>query len=375
MNTAAPDVSTIMNMAGSRAADLPQEAEVFQLLANPEAQRRGVLERLAVAGPPVPRPRPRSSDGGSRGSWDDDDRTEPMINYRYQSRSREDPDSDYESDHGDRRSEHGGDRRSDDGHYNDDDSRPEPPRVSTRDDMLDDDRSPDQRRAAIPVEGLRERTERQALVEKLSVFEACGFKITAYDPKTITIEELTAMVKRRELIDSTMSYVDIAIDWIIWLSKMLEMVNGFFGILPMDNYAKQVEENTKKPRFKYALYCLIMKYGGAGSFLGPWKEIALVLALPILQAVAIKLIMLMSKARGIPMSADLVSMGVNEGANKINRFFGRTSENENDGGGVYDGGGASDASSDVSYDSDTDYFPSANKSVEIEEPPPFMVPN
>lgn len=362
-----------MNMAGSRAADLPQEAEVFKLLANPDAQRRGVLERLAVSGPPVPRPRPRSS-GSSRGSWDDADaHTEPYVDDR--SRRGSDDDSHHHSGDHHRRLSDEESRWDDDDDDGGGDRRPSVPRVTTRDDMLDDDRSPDQRRAAIPVEGLRERTERQALVEKLSVFEACGFKITPYDPKTITIEELKAMVKRRELIDSTMSYVDIAIDWIVWIAKMLEMINGFFGILPMDNYAKQVEENTKKPRFKYALYCLIMKYGGAAGFLGPWKELALVLALPILQAIAIKLIMLMSKARGIPMSADLVAMGVNEGANKINRFFGRTDETDNDGGGVYGGGGDSDTDSDVSYDDNANYFPSGGtKSVEIDEPPPFVVP-
>jgi hypothetical protein len=240
-----------------------------------------------------------------------------------------------------------------------------------------------------PTPPMRVSSEKRELMIKLDEMRQLGFNIPEIDPRTATLEDLQTEVSRRTVGMSTVATVDQYIGWINTGATMLEAFNSHMGpFLPLNNYAAQIEKATKKPRFKYALYQLILRYQGRGG-LGPWKEILLVLLLPILNAFAVKAIIYFSKGR-VPLNPSMVSGGVTMGLNKL---FGRSAAKDKDGGGVFNevdsaASSSDDSSSEEEDDETTDesdndddggggdaaekYFPRAR--AELAPPPPFIIP-
>lgn len=171
--------------------------------------------------------------------------------------------------------------------------------------------------------------ERRELAAKIDDLRSLGFCMpSAEELRSATLEDLQSEVKRRTTSVSTLSTVQSVISMVVSAAKWIELMNSVMGgMLPLENYAKQVEESSKTPRFKYAIYQLVLRYSkNRGS--GPWREILIVLFLPVLQACAANVVVHLSKGR-IPLSRSSISNG-------LGAFFGfATKRDQSDGGGVF----------------------------------------
>jgi hypothetical protein len=340
-----PGADTVIGMSEDPAS-LIEDAEIFRMLSDQNAQRRQVLDSIIASDPEARPPMP------ARFTVEDDERE---VEY------------------------HEGDDFEDD----DDDD----PELA---EMLEEHRSSGGGGGgggggAPAVEGLRERAERQELSSKLYTMTALGFNLPAIDYVRAPLEELKSLANRVDLVTNTVSYVNMVCTWIQGGAKLLETINGLLGnFLPLPDYATKIREGTNEPRFKFALYTLIVRYGGAGMGFGEWKQILLVLLLPLVQAVVIKVVALISKARGVPISTEMISQGVDNGVGSFTKLWGG---NKNDGGGVFDGD--QPQSSDSEYESSEystedeadhrddgsqEYFPK-NDGGGLRPPPDFIIPS
>lgn len=181
--------------------------------------------------------------------------------------------------------------------------------------------------------------ERRELLCKIDQLRNMGFTMpTIEELRHASAEDLSSEVRRRTSSVDTMTTVDSIIAMINSAAKWLQLMNSVVGSpLPLETYAEDVARETKTPRFKYAIFQLVLRYKGTSSS-GPWREILIVLLLPIVQALVAKVVVFASRGR-IPLDRGMISSGLRNLTNlATGRFRGNNPDpnaGANDGGGVY----------------------------------------
>lgn len=125
--------------------------------------------------------------------------------------------------------------------------------------------------------------EKQELLARIDELKAMGYNMPPMD-YSVDVADMQAAISRRVVSMSTISTVDMIIHWIRQAANFAQMVFGF--ILP-ETYAKDVEEGSKTPQFRYAIYQLVVRYQ-TGKNSGPWRIILMVLVAPIIQGIITK---------------------------------------------------------------------------------------
>lgn len=150
--------------------------------------------------------------------------------------------------------------------------------------------------------------EKRELLIKLDEMRTLGFNVPKFD-MCMPIEDLQSELSRRTVSMGTVATVDTVIGWINAAANILETINNMAGpFLPMENYAKNVKEGTSTPRFKYAMYQLVLRWQGRGGN-SPWREILMVLLMPLIQGILIKVVQWLAKGR-LPFQPATISSGV-----------------------------------------------------------------
>lgn len=150
--------------------------------------------------------------------------------------------------------------------------------------------------------------EKRELLIKLDELRTLGFNVPKMDA-AMPLEDLQTEITRRTVSMGTVETVDTVVGWMCSAATVLETVNNMAGpFLPMENYAKSVREGTQTPRFKYAMYQLVLRYQGrhAGS---PWRVVLIVLLAPLIQGALIKLIQWVMKGR-LNVSSGMIGTGL-----------------------------------------------------------------
>lgn len=150
--------------------------------------------------------------------------------------------------------------------------------------------------------------EKRELLIKLDELRTLGFNVPKMDP-AMPLEDLQTEITRRTVSMGTVETVDTVIGWINSAATVLETLNNMAGpFLPMENYAQSVREGTQTPRFKYALYQLVLRHQGrhAGS---PWRVVLMVLISPLIQGALVKLVQWMVKGR-LNVSSGMIGTGL-----------------------------------------------------------------
>ena len=151
-------------------------------------------------------------------------------------------------------------------------------------------------------------SEKRELLIKLDEMRTLGFNVPRYD-LCMPLEDLQSELARRTVSQGTVGTVETMIGWINTAANIIETVNNMAGpFLPMENYAAQVAEGTATPRFRYAMYQLVLRFSGRSES-SPWRVILLVLLMPLVQGVLIKVIQWLAKGR-LPIQASQISSGV-----------------------------------------------------------------
>lgn len=150
--------------------------------------------------------------------------------------------------------------------------------------------------------------EKRELLIKLDELRTLGFNVPKMDP-AMPLEDLQTEITRRTISMGTVETVDTVVGWICSAATVLETLNNMAGpFLPMENYAQSVREGTQTPRFKYALYQLVLRHQGrhAGS---PWRVVLMVLISPLIQGALIKLVQWLVKGR-LNVSSSMIGTGL-----------------------------------------------------------------
>lgn len=151
--------------------------------------------------------------------------------------------------------------------------------------------------------------EKKELLIKLDELRHMGFSVPTYD-MSMPLEDLQSEVHRRTMSQGTISTLNSAIGWINGFAGFVQMVNDAAGpFLPMENYAKNVKEGTSTPRFKYALYQIILRWRGR-SGMNPWTEIITILLIPLIEGIAIKIAQWVLKGRKGLLNANTAKAGI-----------------------------------------------------------------
>ena len=165
-------------------------------------------------------------------------------------------------------------------------------------------------------------SEKRELLVKLDEMRSLGFNVPRFD-LCMPLEDLQSELARRTVSQGTVSTVETMIGWICTAASIIETVNSMAGpFLPMENYSQQVKEGTSTPRFKYAMYQLVLRWSGRNSG-SPWRVILLVLLMPLVQGVLIKACQWLAKGR-LPIQPSQISSGVRS-------LFNMAKGNPNDG--------------------------------------------
>lgn len=126
--------------------------------------------------------------------------------------------------------------------------------------------------------------EKQELLARIDELRQMGYTMPPMD-YSVDVADMQALISRKVVSMSTISTVDMIIHWIRQGAKFAQMVLGF--ILP-ETYSKDVDEGTRTPQFRYAIYQLVVRYQ-TGKNSGPWRIILMVLLAPIIQGIITKL--------------------------------------------------------------------------------------
>lgn len=150
--------------------------------------------------------------------------------------------------------------------------------------------------------------EKRELITKLDELRNLGFSVPHFDYE-MPIEDLQSELARRTVSMGTVETVDTIIEWICTGADVIEGLNNLAGpFLPMTDYAKNIKAGTKTPRFKYAMYQLVLRYQGRNSS-SPWRVILMVLLLPLIQGILVKIVQWVAKGR-INLPSNVIGAGV-----------------------------------------------------------------
>jgi len=148
--------------------------------------------------------------------------------------------------------------------------------------------------------------DKRELIMRLDELRLLGYNVPKFDP-CMPLEDLQTELARRTVSHGTVSTVDTVIGWINTAANIIETVNSMAGpFLPMENYAKHVQDGTSTPRFRYAMYQLVLRWNGRSSS-SPWRVILMVLLMPLVQGILIKVVQWLAKGR---LSSSTIVSGV-----------------------------------------------------------------
>ena len=157
--------------------------------------------------------------------------------------------------------------------------------------------------------------EKRELLIKLDEMRTLGFNVPKLDI-SMPLEDLQTEVQRRTISMGTVETVDMFISYISTGVGVLETLNNMAGpFLPMENYAQSVREGMQTPRFKYAMYQLVLRYQGRNGG-SPWRVVLLVLLMPLIQGLLVKLIQWLAKGR-FNLNSSMINSGIKTLFNKM----------------------------------------------------------
>ena len=150
--------------------------------------------------------------------------------------------------------------------------------------------------------------EKRELLIKLDEMRTLGFNVPKLDI-TVPLEDLQTEVQRRTISMGTVETVDMFIGYISTGAQVLETVNNMAGpFVPMENYAQSVREGMQTPRFKYAMYQLVLRYQGRNGG-SPWRVVLMVLIMPLIQGLLVKLVQWLAKGR-FNLNSSMINTGI-----------------------------------------------------------------
>lgn len=163
-----------------------------------------------------------------------------------------------------------------------------------------------------PVNGSRtdpDYYEKKELLLRIETMAALGFTFPSGLDYSTPIEDLKSEISRKEVAMNTISDVDYVIGWIKTVTEGIQGFNAWCGdILPLNDYSERVAKRVKEPRFRYAIYQLLLRYKRQGSG-SPWKEVILVLVLPLIECIVVKIVQYFARDR-VPINGTLIDAGV-----------------------------------------------------------------
>jgi hypothetical protein len=203
--------------------------------------------------------------------------------------------------------------------------------------------------------------ERQELLAKVDDLRLMGFSVpSAQEIRSMPSEDLRSVIRRRTMTNDTHTLVNSACTVFCGVSKWVELINSLAGgVIPLPNYARDVDTAAKTPRFRLAIYQIILKLGGRVSA-GPWMEIVIVMFFPVLQAVISKLVVYFSRGR-IPLNAQNLYNGMSMATSRLTESI---RPDVNDGGGVVEVSEEEEEEEDEEEEEETVEVPIVEQQVE-----------
>lgn len=151
--------------------------------------------------------------------------------------------------------------------------------------------------------------EKKELLLRIETMQALGFTFPKGLDYSTPVEDLKSEISRKEVAMNTISDVDYVIGWIKTITDGIQGFNSWCGgFLPMNDYSERVAKRIKEPRFRYAIYQLLLRYKRQGSG-SPWKEVILVLVLPLIECIVIKIVQYFARDR-LPFDGSFIDSGV-----------------------------------------------------------------
>lgn len=141
---------------------------------------------------------------------------------------------------------------------------------------------------APPNLAMKEYAERRELFIRIDDMKRMGFTFPDIPPNCAT-EDLRQEIDRREISMGTVDKVDTWIGRILKVSKGFHAINKKAGWLQLpEDYYSNMKDRVDRPQFRYNIYKIVLKRSRKSNT-SPMAYVAWVLAMPILEGLAIKL--------------------------------------------------------------------------------------
>lgn len=151
--------------------------------------------------------------------------------------------------------------------------------------------------------------EKKELLLRIETMSSLGFTFPRGLDYTTPVEDLKSEISRKEVAMNTISDVDYVIGWIKTITEGIQGFNKFCGtFLPLSDYSDRVNTRIHTPRFRYAIYLLLLRYKRRGSG-SPWKEVIMVLLLPLIECIVIKVVQYFARDR-LPVGDSIIEGGI-----------------------------------------------------------------
>jgi hypothetical protein len=207
--------------------------------------------------------------------------------------------------------------------------------------------------------------EREELLAKIADLRMLGFDMPPNDQlRSMTTEDLRSIIRRRTKSNETHTTLNALCDVICAAAKWIQLGNSKLGgLISIPTYAQDVEDASKTPRFRLAIYQLVLKLNGKFSP-GPLMEIGFVLFFPLIQGIILRIISHFSGGR---LSAN--PNGLNSTMSMLTKPLSNlVRRDKNDGGGI-DGIENYDDEEDEDDDDDEEEEAAAATVLPVQDPP------
>lgn len=146
--------------------------------------------------------------------------------------------------------------------------------------------------------------EKMELQLKLDELRDNGYNVPKLSLE-MPLEDFQQQLHRRTISMNTVGLVHNISRGIYGAAAVIEFINNACGpFLPMQNYASRVREGCETPRFKYALYQIVVRFGGRRAS-SPWWVIVMVLLVPLIEGIVGKFVMWLAKRHPVTRSFNL----------------------------------------------------------------------
>jgi len=142
--------------------------------------------------------------------------------------------------------------------------------------------------AAPPNMAMAEYSERRELFIRIEDMTRMGFTFPEIPPNCAT-EDLRQEIDRREISMNTVDKVDTWIDRILKVTQVFHALNNKTKLIPLpEDYHSNMQLRVSRPQFRYNVYKIVLKKSRKSNT-NPMMYIGWILAMPILEGIAIKL--------------------------------------------------------------------------------------